>query len=100
MVHSRQSDLLHAAPSGAGSAAGALGNLPEWNLADLYPSMDSDALKRDLAESATRAHAFEAHVALGIAADEDHLVHHDGAVTHAKGPSTTHARGVPVPGRE
>ena len=60
MVHSRQSDLLHAAPSGAGSAAGALGNLPEWNLADLYPSMDSDALKRDVAESAASAKAFEA----------------------------------------
>jgi oligoendopeptidase F len=37
-----------------------LGNLPEWNLADLYSSMDSPALKADLARAAADAELFEA----------------------------------------
>ncbi|MAW88736.1 MAG: oligoendopeptidase F [Phyllobacteriaceae bacterium] len=37
-----------------------LGTLPEWNLADLYPAMDSPALARDLERAAAEAQAFEA----------------------------------------
>jgi oligoendopeptidase F len=36
-----------------------LGELPEWNLADLYPSMDSPELQRDLDRAADLARAFE-----------------------------------------
>jgi oligoendopeptidase F len=35
------------------------GDLPEWNLADLYPGMDSPELARDLARAADEAVAFE-----------------------------------------
>jgi oligoendopeptidase F len=34
-----------------------LGELPEWNLADLYPSMDSPELQRDLDRAADLARA-------------------------------------------
>ena len=37
-----------------------LGRLPEWDLSDLYPGMDSPELARDLADAETRAKAFEA----------------------------------------
>ncbi|MEJ2625115.1 MAG: M3 family oligoendopeptidase [Pseudolabrys sp.] len=40
-------------------AGGRLGALPEWNLDDLYPGMDSPALKRDLEQSAADCAAFE-----------------------------------------
>ncbi|MBA9024199.1 M3 family oligoendopeptidase [Aminobacter sp. NyZ550] len=43
----------------AGSAAG-LGELPEWNLADLYSSMDAPELARDLEKASADAVAFEA----------------------------------------
>ena len=36
-----------------------LDHLPEWNLADLYPGRDSDALKRDLERMRDGAAAFE-----------------------------------------
>ena len=36
----------------------ALGALPEWNLADLYPGMDSAEYARDLARAATDCAAF------------------------------------------
>jgi oligoendopeptidase F len=36
------------------------GGLPEWNLDDLYPGMDSPQLKADLAKSETESVAFEA----------------------------------------
>ncbi len=36
-----------------------LGTLPEWNLADLYPSMDSPELAQDLARTEREARAFE-----------------------------------------
>jgi oligoendopeptidase F len=36
-----------------------LGTLPEWNLGDLYPAMDSTELRRDLEMSAARASAFQ-----------------------------------------
>src|SRR5690606_33499676 len=35
-------------------------NLPEWNLADLYPSMESPEVRRDLKAAAEQAVAFEA----------------------------------------
>ena len=38
-----------------GAAAAALGDLPEWNLGDLYPAPDSDDVKRDLSEGAAEA---------------------------------------------
>ena len=37
-----------------------LGPLPEWNLVDLYPSMDSPAFKGDLRDVALEAEAFHA----------------------------------------
>ncbi len=45
-----------AAPSQPGHNA--LGELPVWNLADLYPGNDSAELKADLAEAKTEAAAF------------------------------------------
>jgi len=47
------------ATASAGSAAG-LGDLPEWNLADLYSSMDAPELARDLEKASADAVAFEA----------------------------------------
>ncbi|WP_295806267.1 M3 family oligoendopeptidase [uncultured Nitratireductor sp.] len=43
----------------AGNAASELGNLPEWNLADLYPAIESPELKRDLDRAAAEAAGFE-----------------------------------------
>ncbi len=40
--------------------AAALGDLPEWDLSDLYPGRDSAALTRDLATLAADAEAFRA----------------------------------------
>ncbi|MFP6743973.1 MAG: oligoendopeptidase F, partial [Alphaproteobacteria bacterium] len=37
-----------------------IGTLPEWDLADLYPATDSDALEADLTTAAAKAEAFEA----------------------------------------
>jgi oligoendopeptidase F len=37
-----------------------LGALPEWNLEDLYPSMDSPAFANDLAKAATECKSFNA----------------------------------------
>ncbi|MBX3566857.1 MAG: M3 family oligoendopeptidase [Rhizobiaceae bacterium] len=45
--------------SAAASGPGPLGDLPEWNLADLYPGMESAELRRDMALAAERAVAFE-----------------------------------------
>jgi oligoendopeptidase F len=38
-----------------------LGDLPEWNLADLYPAMDAPELARDLEKAAADAADFERH---------------------------------------
>src|ERR1700738_2287911 len=38
--------------------AAALGDLPEWDLSDLYPGRDSAALTRDLTSLAADAEAF------------------------------------------
>src|SRR5690606_18616190 len=47
--------------AGSANAASkeALGDLPEWNLADLYPGMESPEYSRDLARVAQDAIAFE-----------------------------------------
>ncbi len=48
------------APAAAGAVAtGGFGDLPEWNLADLYGSIDSPELERDLAKARADAQAFE-----------------------------------------
>src|SRR5262249_28489617 len=39
--------------------AGKLGSLPEWNLGDLYPGLDSPELKRDLDRADADCSAFE-----------------------------------------
>ena len=44
--------------AGAASAAPDLGPLPEWNLADLYPGMDSAEYKADLARAESECRAF------------------------------------------
>jgi oligoendopeptidase F len=46
-----------AATAGLGSAG--FGDLPEWDLGDLYPSMESAELKRDMERAADDAAAFE-----------------------------------------
>ena len=48
-----------AAQGRAALAADSLGALPEWNLADLYPSMDGPELRADLERAAADALAFE-----------------------------------------
>ncbi|MCX8569785.1 MULTISPECIES: M3 family oligoendopeptidase [Hyphomicrobiales] len=47
------------ATAAAGAAAG-LGDLPEWDLADLYAGMDAPELARDLEKASADAVAFEA----------------------------------------
>lgn len=54
MVFGRQ---LAAAASGQGAAE--LGDLPEWDLADLYSGMDAPELKRDIAKALADAISFE-----------------------------------------
>jgi oligoendopeptidase F len=43
----------------AGQASTDMGDLPEWNLSDLYSGMDAPELKRDLEKAAADALAFE-----------------------------------------
>jgi oligoendopeptidase F len=51
---------LHAPRSvAANKASKSLGGLPEWNLADLYPSMDAPEIKRDLDRGETECIEFE-----------------------------------------
>lgn len=47
------------APGLAAAEGAALGNLPEWNLADLYPTMDGPELKHDMEKAEKDAIAFE-----------------------------------------
>ncbi|MBL8584974.1 MAG: oligoendopeptidase F, partial [Rhizobiaceae bacterium] len=49
-----------AASQAEAASAASLGNLPEWNLDDLYAGMDAPELKRDLALALRDAVAFEA----------------------------------------
>ena len=50
-------ETAHAAVAAAGAAP--VGELPEWDLTDLYPDMDGPELKRDLALAAEQSIAFE-----------------------------------------
>jgi oligoendopeptidase F len=50
--------MTTAAP--AGSAAADLGTLPEWDLSDLYPSVDSPTLEQDLTAADAASKAFHA----------------------------------------
>ena len=52
-------DRLRPNLSAVEPAAAETAGLPEWDLSDLYPAMDSDALKRDLAASRERSEAFQ-----------------------------------------
>jgi oligoendopeptidase F len=47
-------------PETAGGRMEGLGDLPAWNLADLYPAIDSPALARDLEQAASDAESFAA----------------------------------------
>ena len=60
-------------PAGAGETGEDLGNLPEWNLTDLYPGMDSPEYARDVKTSLEESAAFEAKYAgklSGLAEDD------------------------------
>jgi oligoendopeptidase F len=46
------------APDGAGRGAAQLGPLPEWDLTDLYPAIDSPAIRQTLDKAAADAEAF------------------------------------------
>ena len=54
----RRRPAFHQARASANSAA--LGAVPRWHLADLYPAMDAPGFAGDPAEAATDAEAFEA----------------------------------------
>jgi oligoendopeptidase F len=47
------------APENTAAAADVLGNLPEWNLGDLYPSRDGSAFLGDLERAKTDSAAFQ-----------------------------------------
>ncbi|MEQ1613119.1 MAG: oligoendopeptidase F, partial [Hyphomicrobiaceae bacterium] len=46
---------VHAATAAKSNATAELGAMPEWNLADLYPTMEGPEVKADLAKSGTEA---------------------------------------------
>ncbi|MEJ2118909.1 MAG: hypothetical protein P8Y36_13890, partial [Alphaproteobacteria bacterium] len=48
------------ASEGAASASSALGEMPGWNLADLYPALDASEVSSDLQRAAQDADAFAA----------------------------------------
>ncbi|MCC2650580.1 MAG: oligoendopeptidase, partial [Microvirga sp.] len=56
---SQTSSALHL-PLSAGAAQTELGALPEWNLSHLYPGMDSEEFRRDLAKAEAECKAFAA----------------------------------------
>ena len=49
----------HLAPQSAAAKAPTTGALPEWNLSDLYPSMDGPELAGDIARALSESAAFE-----------------------------------------
>jgi len=58
-LRSHHCEITFAAPAAATSAsAPALGPLPEWNLADLYPAMDAPAFVSDIAKATSECKAF------------------------------------------
>src|SRR5690606_36966459 len=52
-------DMVRASSAPAAQGAAAVEGLPEWNLADLYRSMDAPELAHDLRKGAEDAAAFE-----------------------------------------
>ncbi len=58
-IDDRRRAHLAAAPSQAGTAETATQGLPEWNLDDLYPGMQSNQLRSDLKKAADLSIAFE-----------------------------------------
>jgi oligoendopeptidase F len=56
----RQCEITFAAPAASAAPSPALGPLPEWNLADLYPAMESPAFAADIAKATTECEAFSA----------------------------------------
>ncbi|KFG67833.1 oligoendopeptidase F [Microvirga sp. BSC39] len=58
MTSQTTSSLHH--PLSSGAAQTELGMLPEWNLSHLYPGMDSEEFKRDLAKAEAECKAFAA----------------------------------------
>ena len=56
----RKTWVANFAHATTGERAAGLGNLPEWNLADLYTAMDAPELRADLDRAAREAAAFEA----------------------------------------
>src|SRR4051812_9748960 len=50
---------IRSRPAPARAGAKALGTLPEWNLADLYPALDAPEIKRDLVRAEEDSAAFE-----------------------------------------
>ncbi len=59
MIHSVQHSASGVASSKSRDEGNALGQLPEWNLADLYASMDAPELKADLDKALGSAKTFE-----------------------------------------
>lgn len=55
----RRFDSFAFAPRSPEASAAALGSLPQWDLSDLYPAMDSPELTADLAAVATESAGFE-----------------------------------------
>src|SRR5205809_6605265 len=63
-MHAMQPSESVAMDMGAAASVqrqGALGDLPEWDLSDLYPGRDSEVLTRDLTNLAGDAEAFRKH---------------------------------------
>ena len=58
MASSSRTAVRRKAPAKS-SAAKTLGSLPEWNLADLYPSIDSPQVKSDLEAAEAECVSFE-----------------------------------------
>ncbi|MFT0862431.1 M3 family oligoendopeptidase [Ancylobacter sp. G4_0304] len=50
---------LHSPAAHAAAPASGLGSLPQWDLSDLYPGLDSPELKADLENAAAECAAFE-----------------------------------------
>jgi oligoendopeptidase F len=57
-LSSRVTNVTYAAPVAATAPAAALGALPEWNLADLYASMDAPAFASDIVKATADCKAF------------------------------------------
>lgn len=61
MYRSTETVARTAAAEAGGTQQSEFGDLPRWNLNDLYPGMTSQAFKSDFESAVTKAQAFEAH---------------------------------------